>query len=204
VSATIGGRRRLQVAYTYMPCVFPFIAFASPRFLCYSKRWATKHSSLLVIRFRLGTCERFSDTQFKRSPTGSKSPCICWYESRKLVSRYSTSHNLPLSQCRFSMLVSDVPRWPNWRSDTNFVKFFQRLGQHLRRSNSVPWLFCCSTAAMTLSRIILVTSTTHTKVRLEINIYTEVNTRLHQRRRRYTHAVCRSSIIGNNCQGVNY
>jgi hypothetical protein len=72
-----------------------------------------------------------------------------------------------------------------WISDTNFVDFFPRLGQHLRRSNSVRWLFCCSTAAMTLSRIILITSTKLTKVRLETSINTEVDTRLHQRHRCY-------------------
>jgi hypothetical protein len=92
------------------------------------------------------------------------------------------------------------------------VIFFPRLGQHLRRSNSQPWLFCCSIALITLSRIILVTSTTHTKVRLETNINTEVDTRLHQRHRwaissvmrTRPHAVCRSSISNVNFQGVNY
>jgi hypothetical protein len=46
--------------------------------------------------------------------------------------------------------------------------------------------YCCSTAHVTLSRIMLVTSTTHTKVRFETDINTEVDTRLHQRRRCYT------------------
>jgi hypothetical protein len=43
-------------------------------------------------------------------------------------------------------------------------------------------LFDCS---YDLSRIILVTSTRHTKVRLETDINTEVDTRLHQRHRCY-------------------
>ncbi|KAG2741143.1 hypothetical protein P692DRAFT_20840590 [Suillus brevipes Sb2] len=45
------------------------------------------------------------------------------------------------------------------------------------------------------------------KVRLETIIDTEVDTRLHQRRifvmRTRSHAVCRSSIIDVNLQGVN-
>lgn len=45
-----------------------------------------------------------------------------------------------------------VSRWPNWISDTNFLNFFSRFDQHFRRLNSVPWLFCCSTAPMTVHK----------------------------------------------------
>jgi hypothetical protein len=119
VSATIGRRRRL--AYTCTPCIFPFITFASPRFLCHPKRWATEHLSLLVIRFRFGTCERLSDALFKRSSTGSKIEIAMdlLVRNKKLVSRYATSHCLLPSYSTvvcFSMLVSDdlgLSEFPN-------------------------------------------------------------------------------------------